>query len=142
MRSIRLNSASGVYAKTACVVNMTHTQSQAVSYCESNSMKLFQITDATTQNQIVTSMQTIYGASITFRMDGLRDTSDGNWYYNSYGKTPVFSGLWWLTNSNTFAGSDSLTIGNMAYPNIKFRLTFRMDGVRPNIPLPIVCEYV
>lgn len=120
------------------------TQDQANAYCKAGMMQLFQIDSATTQtaifyvlNQLLT--QSYYNYAI--RVDGLRDTTSGLWYYYSYGKTAAFAGLKWYQKSDTLTTYDSLVITNMAYPSSKVVPSEAVDGVPLGDLLPALCEW-
>lgn len=139
-----LTDASGTTIKNLCIVLLGMTQSDANTYCTAGYMVLFQINNAATQTALFTFLDQIFSASgysFAFRVDGLRDTTDKNWYYFSYGKAPAFSGLSWYMGSDTLDGLNSLVATNMAYPVQKALPSTLADGVSSSETLPVLCEY-
>lgn len=121
-----------------------HTQAEADAYCKADRMVLFQIDSATTQSaifQVLNDLLTSGGWDYAFRVDGLRDLTDKNWYYYSYGKAPAFAGLKWYQTSDTIDTHDSLVITNMAYPSTKIIQSEAVDGVPMGDKLNVLCEW-
>lgn len=116
------------------------TWSQATAACKAKDMKLFQIDGVEIQDAVLAFPPKIYGKSWALRVDGLRNTTDGNWYYDD-GKIPAFSGLKWVQSANTPAGHDSLFIGPYNYPDTTILSRGYVDGFpfsRPHYPL---CQF-
>lgn len=105
-------------------------------------MKLFVIDTASTQSALFTYLEPKYPEfDVYFRVDGIRDETDGNWYYYSYGKSSAFTGLDWLMTVDTLTGWNTLVVTNMAYPMDKIIPTYKVDGLDPTMLFPFICEY-
>jgi hypothetical protein len=134
---------SGVYKKTACLVQNAKSYTDANAYCESYSMKLFVIDSDPVQTQLFTYLETKWATSLMiYRVDGIYDTTDNSWYYYSYGKTPAFAGLRWVFSSDTYDPYNCMTISNFAYPMSKISATFAVDANDVSEPIYFICEYV
>lgn len=133
------------YIKNACFVFIEMTQSQAEAYCKAGGMTLFQIDSAETQAALFKYLQEqLPTTPAVFRVDGLRDEPDGEWFYYANGKEPAFDGLDWLdpvTKEDTLDGQNSLVVENMAYPMQKYSMTFKVDGLEPSIPFLVICQF-
>lgn len=139
---VPLSDSSGVYLKTACFEFNTVIQSDANAYCTSNRMRLFVIDSAATQNSLFAFLKPqMSGFAVAFRVDGIRDTTDSNWYYFSYGKAPAFAGLSWLQTSATPTGMDNLVVTNTIYPQLTVTQDFYCDGIDVPSLLPFICEF-
>jgi hypothetical protein len=129
------------YIKTACFVEEPSSQASALAYCESNSMKLFIIDTDVVQNVLFYHVEPTYQSSNKiFRVDGVRDSGDGNWYYSS-GQTPALATLKWLISSDTYETYDYMMISNTGWPMTKLSPTFSVDGVDSETPFPFICEF-
>jgi hypothetical protein len=134
---------NGVYKKTACLVQNGKSYTAAKAYCESYSMKLFVIDSDPVQTQLFTYLETKWANSLmTYRVDGVYDTTDNSWYYYSYGKTPAFAGLRWVFSSDTYDPYNYMTISNLAYPMYKISTTFAVDAYDVSQAINFICEYV
>lgn len=132
----------GAYSKTACFVFDTYNQADADAYCKADGMVLLDIDSLEIQSELFAFLEPqMTGYQVAFRVDGIRESDVGNWYYYSYGKTLAFSGLDWLTTSDTLTGDDTMVITNMAYPMAKVIQTFKVDGLDKSLLFPIICEY-
>jgi hypothetical protein len=70
--------------------------------CRNNRWKLFQIDSNETQQALFFAMSTWWtNVGSNFYIDGMRDKTDGKWYYFGSGdKFPVYSGLEWINGKN------------------------------------------
>lgn len=140
---VPMNDASSAYLKTACFITTALSQSAADAYCKSHGMQLFVITDAYVQTTLFATLTTMAaGNPVIFRVDGIRDEPNGDWFNYSYGKAPVFAGLEWLQTLDTLTGYGTMIVENIAYPMMKQMLTWKVDGVDPTTAFPFICEFV
>jgi hypothetical protein len=142
--------STGAFIKNVCMMTTSMTQPEADAACKAGStagkqMLLFQIDSDDTQNSIFAVLDTNLGKNgynYAFRVDGLRDTADGNWYYYDFGQAPAFAGLKWYFTSDTLTGYDSLVITNMAWPANKLVQSPAVDGIQNELDLvPVLCQY-
>jgi hypothetical protein len=146
-----MSTSSGAFIKNVCLIGIAKTQSEADAACKAGStagteMKLFQIDSDDTQTAIFAVLEANLGSqgyNYAFRVDGLRDTSDGQWYYHNSGSPePAFSNLKWYMTSDTLEGFDSLAITNMAWPASKVVPSVAVDGIQSDNDLvPVLCQY-
>lgn len=129
-----------------CLVFDQKDQAGAAAGCKAGYMYLFQIDSDIVQTTLFAFLDQALSAggyNFMFRVDGVRDATDKNWYYYSKGtKTPAFAGLKWYISSDTLDGFDSLVVTNLAYPVQKAIAKTAADGVQSNDPSPLyICEY-
>lgn len=123
------------------------TQPEADAYCKAlgGNGLLFQIDSDDTQDSIFSILDVSLGQQgyqYAFRVDGLRDTADNQWYYYDFGKAPAFAGLKWYMTSDTLVGFDSLVITNMAWPAAKVVQSPAVDGVQNELDKVLVlCQF-
>lgn len=106
-------------------------------------MKFFAIDSSAIQKALFDSLYPLFLYSPAyFRVDGIRDETNGNWYYNN-GQTLAFSGLEWLISSDTAPGFNTLVVTNMAEPMVKVIPTMKVDGFEANSYIDpfFICEY-
>lgn len=125
----------GTYLKTLCILDQSSVyHSQAYKECESVGYKLAVIESSFIQTQMFKALTKWWSKpwSINIWIDGVKDTVDGNWYYNSYMKTPVSTDLLWWNG----AASDTGCLVAL-FANVDFSVGGRMcsEMHRP------VCEY-
>lgn len=96
-QQIDIFTPSGAYIKTACVIKKAATHDGNYVQCSNRNMKLFVIDATSTETQLYAFLKANYGSSPgpTLWVDGIKDTTDNQWYYHSYGKTPAFAPLTW-----------------------------------------------
>lgn len=148
-----MSSSTGAFIKNVCMKLQYATQAEADALCRAGStagkqMLLFQIDSDDTQTSILNVMDASLGSKgyvYAFRVDGLRDTNDNQWYYyNSGSATPALATLKWYTTSDTLTGHDSMVITNMAWPAYKTVPSAAIDGIpndENNDPVLVLCQY-
>lgn len=135
--SVSLDDSSGAYIKSACLVELLFGQADAKNYCERKGMKLFTIDSAETQTSLLDYLQPNFSSiEIYFRVDGIKDETDGKWYYYSNGKTLAFSGLDWLVSADTLSGRNTMVV-----TNTKIDWIMKVDGVDASSEFPFICEF-
>lgn len=106
-------------------------------------MTLFTIDSAKIQTALFETLYPLYqNVDAVFRVDGTKTEPGGIWYSYSNGKVPVFAGLDWLINSDTYTGWTTMVVTNMAYPMPKTVPTFKVDGLDATILFPFICQFM
>lgn len=95
-------------------------------------MKLFVIDSTNTQTQILGTFAKWWPKAWTrqFWIDGIKNETDGKWYYYSYKKTPAFENLLWYKGGkgNCLAASST-------------DVPFKVIGFNCSGSVIPVCEY-
>ena len=103
---------------------------------------LFQVDSSETQNALFNTLRQNENAPSTLRIDGLRnEAGDNNWYYYDFGKTPAFSGLAWLSSSNTAPEYCSLVTTNNYRNRGKKPPSYKIDGLQNSTEVAVLCQY-
>lgn len=139
-----LNSlSSGAFLRNICIVFDKLGQSEASDGCKAKNMMLLKIDSSEVQDALFDFGQRNFGSrKWVARVDGLRNTADGKWYYDD-GTTPAFSGLKWLKSANTPAGDDSLVVANINWRKSGKKLDNPViDGIPTSEnQYPYICQF-
>jgi hypothetical protein len=107
------STTTGAFLKKCCHKHIAANLAEAREGCRAEDMELLQIENDEVQDALFDFYQKNYNrTTLIARTDGTLGT-DGNWYYQSYDKSPVFANLKWNTRSNIQTGDNSITISNV-----------------------------
>lgn len=90
-----------------CVVDQNRVNhSQAYDICSGFGYKLMVFETEFTQKQIFNALLHWWSKpkEISLWVDGIKNLTDGNWYYHSYMKTPVSNDLLWIGGAASATG--------------------------------------
>lgn len=100
-----ITNKDGSYYKTLCVLNgRLGNHSSYYGHCESYGLKFFRIESSFIQTEASNALNKWFPAESALFIDGVRDTSDGNWYYLSYSKALVPNELTWTLGAACSTG--------------------------------------
>lgn len=121
--------------KTSCVLKDYGNHFQGYDICSYYGMKLFVIDTVNTQTQLFDSLAIRWptpSSVATFHIDGVKDASNGKWYYYSNGtKTLATTDLIWKNNATSDTG---------CLITLRVDTGFKVAGVDCSTQLVYICE--